>query len=108
MREGYYIIAGYLAGSILFASVFGQLFCHKDITEESKDYNPGTANAFMYGGVLCGVLTLCCDLLKGFLPVYAYFHEGVEPGPLLCVGGAGDRCACCRPYFFCVSQILWR
>lgn len=68
------VLAGYLAGSILFARVFGRLICKKEITAESKDKNPGTANAFTYGGFWCGFLTLCADLLKGFLPVYAFFR----------------------------------
>ncbi|MCD7956801.1 MAG: glycerol-3-phosphate acyltransferase [Lachnospiraceae bacterium] len=40
----------YLFGSILFARVFGRLFGHQDITENSRDGNPGTANAFMQDG----------------------------------------------------------
>ena len=35
----------------------------------SSDGNPGTANAFLYGGVLCGILVLLADLGKGALPV---------------------------------------
>ncbi|MGI6011453.1 MAG: glycerol-3-phosphate acyltransferase [Ruminococcus sp.] len=69
------VLCGYLAGSILFARVFGRLICGKEITEESRDKNPGTANAFLYGGFWCGFLTLCADLLKGFLPVYLFFRS---------------------------------
>ena len=72
MRDIIYILSGYLAGSILFARVFGQLLKYTDITENTNDGNPGTANAFHNGGFLCGVLTLICDLLKGFLPVFLY------------------------------------
>lgn len=80
-----YILLGYLSGSILYARVFGGLF-HKRIISDSRDRNPGAANAFQYGGFLCGVLTLLCDMLKGFLPVLLYqqfatgtpyFHEGL-------------------------------
>lgn len=39
---------------------------------ERYDKNPGTFNVFQYGGFLCGTLTLCGDLLKGFLPVFLY------------------------------------
>ena len=39
---------GYFSGSILFAQVYGTLF-NKDIIGQSKDGNPGTANAFMQG-----------------------------------------------------------
>ena len=62
---------GYFSGSILFARVYGTLF-NKDITENSKDKNPGAANAFMHGGMLCGTLTLIGDILKGFLPVFLF------------------------------------
>lgn len=66
-----FFIFGYFSGSILFARVYGALF-NKDITGESKDGNPGAANAFMHGGMLCGTLTLIGDIFKGFLPVFLY------------------------------------
>ena len=62
---------GYFSGSILFARVYATLF-NKDIIENSKDKNPGAANAFMHGGMLCGTLTLIGDILKGFLPVFLF------------------------------------
>ena len=62
---------GYFSGSILFARVYAALF-NKDIIENSKDKNPGAANAFMHGGMLCGTLTLIGDILKGFLPVFLF------------------------------------
>ncbi|MGI6006771.1 MAG: glycerol-3-phosphate acyltransferase [Ruminococcus sp.] len=68
------VLTGYLAGSLLFARIFGRLIGKKEITEDSRDKNPGTANAFLYGGFWCGCLTLCGDLLKGFLPVFFFFH----------------------------------
>lgn len=74
MRDIIYILAGYLGGSVLFARVFGQLLKKTDVTEHTSDGNPGTANAFQNGGLLCGVLTLLGDLLKGFLPVYLYMR----------------------------------
>lgn len=77
-RDFLYIICGYLFGSILFARLSGQIICHKDITAESPDCNPGTANAFQYGGFWCGILTLCGDLLKGYLPVHLYL-SGMHP-----------------------------
>lgn len=76
-RDFQYILFGYLSGSILFARLWGILL-HKNITAGSRDHNPGTANAFLYGGFWCGLLTLCGDLLKGFLPVYLYLYE-TEP-----------------------------
>ncbi len=73
MRTITYIIMGYIMGSILFAQVFSKLF-NKNILQESKDGNPGTANAFMYGGFWCGVLTLFFELFKGAVPVYLYLR----------------------------------
>lgn len=61
---------GYLCGSIIFANVFRKLFRKNDMLERSKDHNPGTANAYQYGGFWCGTCTLCGDLLKGFVPIY--------------------------------------
>jgi len=74
-----FTLIGYFSGSILYAPLFGKLLKGRDILEESRDQNPGTANAFMYGGFLCGILTLCCDLVKGFFPVYLYLRIGNRP-----------------------------
>lgn len=77
VRDFLYIIFGYLCGSILFARVFGQVLYDRDVTEDGADRNPGTFNAFKCGGILCGVLTLICDIAKGIVPVYLYI-SGVE------------------------------
>ena len=69
-----FVIIGYLSGSLLFAKYFGRLLSKRDVAADSPDGNPGTFNAFKYGGFACGVLTLCGDLLKGFLPVYLYLR----------------------------------
>ncbi|MGN0165545.1 MAG: glycerol-3-phosphate acyltransferase [Lachnospiraceae bacterium] len=69
-----YILLGYLSGSVLYAVIFTRLFKKEDAISKSKDQNPGTANAFMYGGFGCGMLTLICELLKGFIPVYFYMN----------------------------------
>lgn len=72
--DSIYIVLGYLCGSVLFARVSAVLLQQGDVTLHSADRNPGTANAFLYGGFWCGVLTLCGDLLKGFLPVQMYLR----------------------------------
>ena len=74
-REIMFILLGYLSGSILFARLWLRLFHREDALQRSRDGNPGTANAFQYGGFLCGVLTLLCDLMKGFLPVFLYLRS---------------------------------
>ncbi len=65
---------GYLCGSVLFADIFTALFHKKGACLQSEDRNPGTANAYLYGGFWCGTLTLIGDLLKGFLPVFLYLR----------------------------------
>lgn len=77
-RSIIFLILGYLSGSVLYAQVFAGLFKKEKILENSKDQNPGTANAFLYGGFWCGLFTLLGDLLKGFLPVFFYLY-GKEP-----------------------------
>ncbi|MCD8376070.1 MAG: glycerol-3-phosphate acyltransferase [Oscillospiraceae bacterium] len=75
MKTLAFILAGYLSGSILFARVMGKLLKKESIAEQSRDKNPGTANAFLYGGFWCGVLTLCGDMAKGFFPVFLYMRQ---------------------------------
>lgn len=70
-----YTLLGYLCGSILFARVAAVLFHRDKEYLESEDGNPGTVNAFRYGGFWCGLITLCGDLLKGFLPVFLFMQE---------------------------------
>lgn len=87
IRDILYILFGYLSGSVLFAQVFGKLVAGKDITADAGDKNPGTANAFMQGGVLCGILTLFAELGKGFLPVFLYCR-GQQTSALMLVMAA--------------------
>lgn len=71
----FYIITGYLAGSILFAPLAARLFGKTEMMENSDDKNPGAFNAFHYGGFFCGLVTLAGDMLKGFLPVFLYLQD---------------------------------
>ena len=63
-------LAGFLSGSVLYASLIPRHLCHVDICALSDDGNPGTANAFKYGGFFAGCLVILCELLKAFFPVY--------------------------------------
>ncbi len=74
-RDFLYILAGYLLGSILFAPLCATLLGKGSVTEDSPDKNPGTSNAFVYGGFLCGMMTLAGDLTKGLLPVYCFLRQ---------------------------------
>lgn len=77
MKEGdwmnyqylFYMLLGYLSGSILFGSEIPRIMKGVDVREESEDGNPGTFNAFVCGGVGCGILCLLAELGKGILPV---------------------------------------
>ncbi len=62
-------LAGYLSGSVLYGRLLPLWMKGVDVRTLSDDRNPGTFNAFHYGGFFCGVLTLCADLLKGAVPV---------------------------------------
>lgn len=78
-----FVIFGYLSGSVLYARVFSRVFRKEGMLEQSRDRNPGTANAFLYGGFWCGFLTLLGDLLKGFLPVFLFLHADMPECPYL-------------------------
>lgn len=69
-QEWGYMIGGYLSGSVLYSYLIPRYLKHVDITEKSTDGNPGTANAFTYAGIPVGILVLCMELLKGYLPVH--------------------------------------
>ena len=70
MKYGYdfYIIAGSLSGSLFFGRLIPELLYGVDVRKESEDGNPGTFNAFVYGGVFCGILVLLADIAKGLIP----------------------------------------
>lgn len=70
MREFFYILLGYLSGSILFAKLVPRKLCHVDVTRAGEDKNPGTFNAFAAAGPLVGTLVLLLELGKGFFPVH--------------------------------------
>lgn len=65
-----FCLLGYLSGSITFGYLIPKLIKRIDVRVLSSDGNPGTANAFLYGGVFCGILVLLADLGKGALPVF--------------------------------------
>ena len=69
MGIAFYVLLGYLSGSLLWANFFGNLLAGEDVAADSPDGNPGAFNAFRYGGFWCGCLTLCFYVCKGFFPV---------------------------------------
>ena len=63
-------LLGFILGSIHFAYLVPELIKKVDIREIPSDHNPGVANAFMYGGFFCGLISLILELAKGFVPVF--------------------------------------
>lgn len=66
----FYAALGYVCGSFLSAKVIPKWLCHVDVTQHTKDANPGAANTFLNAGIFCGIIVLLIDLLKGAVPVY--------------------------------------
>ena len=74
MNELFFILVGYLSGSILYAYLLPKYICHIDIMKDSDDHNPGTFNAFALAGTQVGILVIALELLKGFLPIWLASH----------------------------------
>ena len=70
----FFTLLGFVLGSTLFAYWVPKIIRHVDIRELPADHNPGVANAFMYGGFFCGMLSLILELAKGFVPVFFGQH----------------------------------
>ena len=73
MKYGYffYVIMGFLSGSILFGRLIPMIFRGVDVQTESEDGNPGTFNAFACGGAEISLLTLYIYKLPFFSLLYA-------------------------------------
>lgn len=61
-------VAGFLIGGIPSGLLIGRLFGGADL-RKSGSQNIGATNAFRILGIMPGLLTLICDLLKGYLPL---------------------------------------
>lgn len=70
MKILFWIVIGYLSGSVLYGYLLPKYLCHVDVTECSRDGNPGSANAFLHAGVPVGIASLLLELGKGFVPVF--------------------------------------
>ena len=71
--------AAYLIGSVSFAVVVSRFMGLADPRSYGSN-NPGATNVLRSGNKLAAVLTLLLDALKGWLPVWAVFHEGAALG----------------------------
>ncbi|GAB4405361.1 MAG: glycerol-3-phosphate acyltransferase [Anaerolineales bacterium] len=78
----FWVVLGFLAGSIPFSVWLGRLLLRADIRRYG-DGNPGAANAWRAGGWPVGLLAVLLDYLKGAIPVgFAHFSLGMH-GPAL-------------------------
>lgn len=68
-------IGAYFLGSVPFGLVIAKRFCGID-PREGGSGNVGATNVARLCGTWWGVLTLACDLLKGFLPVWLFCFSG--------------------------------
>lgn len=65
-----FILLGYFSGSVLYARLLPRLLKGVDVTRQSGDGNPGTANAIQLAGWPVGLLSLGLELAKGAAPVF--------------------------------------
>ncbi len=70
----FFIVLGYLLGSIMFGYLIPRYVRKINIREVSDDGNPGTVNTFIKCGKIWGGCTLVLELLKGFIPVFLAKH----------------------------------
>jgi len=64
-----FIVSGYLSGCFMSAYYLPLWIKGIDVTAGTDDGNPGVANALARAGWPLGLLSLACDLLKGFIPI---------------------------------------
>lgn len=74
MNAAFFIVLGYLSGSVLFSYYLPLWWKGIDVTEDTADGNPGVFNCIAKAGKPIGLLALVCDLLKGALPVFWAAH----------------------------------
>ena len=78
MNELFFILVGYLSGSILYAYLLPKYICHIDIMKDSDDHNPGTFNAFALAGTQVGILVIALELLKGLHLFSVHLLQGMR------------------------------
>jgi len=69
MSTLFWVLVGFLLGSIPFAVILGKLLVNQDVRSVG-DGNPGGANALKAGGLTVGIPAIFLDIAKGFVPVY--------------------------------------
>jgi len=81
----FWIVAGYLCGSIPFAYLIGKFIVGRDIRTVG-DGNPGGTNVWIAGGWKIGLAAIPLEISKGFVPVLLAQRAGLEDWSLVLVG----------------------
>jgi acyl phosphate:glycerol-3-phosphate acyltransferase len=80
----YYLIGGYLLGSIPFGLIIGKLR-GVDVRNTGSG-NIGATNVTRSAGWLAGSISMILDISKGFVPVLVASSLGFEPWQVVCIG----------------------
>ena len=72
MEFAFWILVGFLSGSIPWSVLVGKFLAGLDV-RSIGDGNPGSANVWKGSGSTFGVFALVLDITKGFVPVYVGF-----------------------------------
>ena len=81
----FWTAVSFFSGSVMYSYLIPKLFYKKDITQISKDGNPGCGNVFTCVGVPCGIICLLLELAKGAVPVWLSLQY-VSPDNLMFAG----------------------
>ena len=104
-RGIFYTMIGYVSGSVLYAKVFGKLFCQKDVTEDTIDGNPGTTKCISkWRNMVWHLHVVVRSFKRNFAGVC--LHAWTAGGRYLdyvCAGSTG-----CRTYLPGISSFSWR
>ena len=73
------VVASYLVGSLSFAVIVSRLMGLSDPRTYGSG-NPGATNVLRSGNKAAALLTLVCDALKGFVPVFVVDQFGARVG----------------------------
>ena len=93
MNYIFFILLGYLSGSVLYAYLIPRWFCQIDIMKDTNDHNPGTFNAFKKAGpqsrTPCDLPGTCKRISSGLSGIPHFRYN--QPSVCICI-----VCTCCR------------
>ena len=81
----FWAVVSFFSGSVMYSYLIPKVFYKKDITQISKDGNPGCGNVFTCIGIPCGIVCLLLELAKGAVPIWLALHY-VTPDDLMFAG----------------------